>query len=90
MKANFQCDDCGVDTHQLGEYYMVHSWIWEVYGSGEGLLCVGCLEARLKRELAGSDFTDCELNTNHVIYEKSERLLERIANCEQASLYEDH
>lgn len=90
MNTDFVCHDCGVDTLGLGEYYMVHSWIWEVYGTGEGMLCVGCLEARLGSELVGSDFLDCELNTNHVVYPKSPRLLERIRKCEQASLYEDH
>jgi hypothetical protein len=90
MNTDFVCHDCGVDTLGLGEYYMVHSWIWEVYGTGDGMLCVGCLEARLGNELVGSDFLDCELNTNHVVYPKSPRLLERIGKCEQASLYEDH
>jgi len=36
---------------------------WQAYmDQGERFLCVGCLEARLGRELTGADFTDAEVN----------------------------
>ena len=55
------CRDCGVDTYGATdrEWYHVHNEIWvsaglPVYGSG--FLCIGCLEARLERQLTPADF----------------------------------
>ncbi len=45
---------------------MVHDHIWREYGpnggDGTGLLCIGCLEHRMGRELWAGDFTHCLLN----------------------------
>jgi hypothetical protein len=44
---------------------MVRNSIWYSVTFGrecEGMLCIGCLEARLGRELEATDFTDCPLN----------------------------
>lgn len=45
---------------------MVHDHIWREHGpnggDGTGLLCVGCLETRMGRELWSGDFTHCLLN----------------------------
>lgn len=60
------CMDCEKHQVEFNEYYMVHDWIWnsviinnEIYG----LLCIGCLEARLGRELRPEDFTDFPVNS---------------------------
>lgn len=67
------CDDCGADTapctkrrgcRHAGrwEYYMVEDDVWATAGMPAGFLCIGCLEARLGRELRPVDFLDCLLN----------------------------
>ena len=48
-----------------------------VVGSKTGMLCVGCLENRLKRKLVASDFPDVTIN-NPKYAKMSLRLLDRI------------
>jgi hypothetical protein len=55
------CRDCAANVVETGEYYMVHDHVWPVEKYG-GVLCIGCLEARLGRTLAREDFTDVPLN----------------------------
>lgn len=81
------CFDCAEDTDR--EYYMIHDDLWEQAGMGhgwkyysdpsklDGLLCVGCLESRLGRQLTKEDFTDAPVNTIWMRY-MSERLKNRI------------
>lgn len=64
-----RCRDCGTETlptawDRRAEYYMVHDHLWQAAGMGavDGCLCIGCLEARLGRELAPDDFTDAPVN----------------------------
>lgn len=59
-KAWFKCQDCDVCTNDLDEYYMVRDDIWPLAPNG-GMLCIGCLEARLGRELNAADFKPCML-----------------------------
>jgi hypothetical protein len=69
------CIDCGIDTcpcsgkhgyRHVGrwEHYMVKDALWKRAGltPDAGYLCIGCLEARLGRELRPSDFKDVILN----------------------------
>lgn len=72
----WDCTSCGVNTEL--EYYMVHDSMWDQHGVGHGLLCIGCLEARLERQLTANDFTDCILNTVDMGWAKSERLVSRL------------
>lgn len=74
--TDWDCADCGVNT--LNEYYMVHNEIWEQFGC-EPLLCVGCLEDRLGRQLWTGDFTHVAVN-NINMFEKSDRLFDRLTN----------
>lgn len=77
MRQNFLCVDCGICTHTINEYYMVRSYLWKTAMQANPkiserkrkreldlstMLCLGCLEKRLKRELTPDDFTDCPLN----------------------------
>jgi hypothetical protein len=59
----FICLDCQTDTLFGGEYYMVHDNIWNNV-AGDGMLCIGCLEVRLDRQLTKADFADCPLHTD--------------------------
>lgn len=75
----WQCVDCRVDTDALDEYYMVHDELWEAAGVPRdgGMLCVGCLEARLGRRLEARDFTGAPVNDPGE-YHMSPRLLSRL------------
>lgn len=75
---NNKCRDCGFEV-RWGEMFMVHDPIWAETGLGydDGLLCVGCIEKRLGRELVKGDFTDAPLNEPEG---KSERLHSRLTN----------
>lgn len=71
---DWSCMGCGRDT--IGEYYMVHGWIWNmgmVYYWEQSVaktqarqpkfLCIECLERALGRALNPEDFTVCLLNS---------------------------
>lgn len=68
------CHDCGMDT--FDEFYIVESNVWPLDPDG-GLLCLGCIEARIGRRLVPDDFTDCDFNVNPR-YRRSARLQARL------------
>ncbi len=68
------CQDCDVDVIAVGECYMVQDAVWPLAEDG-GVLCVGCLEARIGRELTREDFTACLVN----LQAGSPRLRSRLA-----------
>lgn len=76
---NFICLDCGINTADIGEYYMLTSAVWQEAAPDEGdlggMLCVNCVELRLGRQLWPEDFMDAPLNYMHSIM--SSRLLAR-------------
>ncbi len=74
----FICRDCQCDTGQIGEYYMLHDEVWRETGLGlhDGMLCIGCAEARLQRQLTAADFIDFPIN--HGFFDRSERMVERV------------
>lgn len=62
----FKCRDCGVCTNCLYEYYMVTDSVWysaTTATSASGMLCIGCLEARLGKLLTGADFSPAPINS---------------------------
>jgi len=82
------CDDCGLVVIGLRshehEWFMVHDEVWAEAGmpidekheySGEGVLCVGCLEQRLGRRLTSKDFPQLPVND---LDWQSERLRSRL------------
>jgi hypothetical protein len=83
------CFDCGIPTCPPGgpwEYYMVTSEVWAAAGRDShdgGYLCIGCLEARLSRELTPVDFADFPVNQPDWGW-KSGRLLTRLGYGEAA------
>ena len=54
--GGFDCPDCGMNT--IDEYYFLHDEIWDqaTYPDGDRLFCIGCVEARLGRQLTRNDF----------------------------------
>lgn len=83
-KFGTRCRDCDTDTFDPTnmEYYMVHDSVWcqqarmKYHG---GMLCVGCLEARIGRRLTPKDFTKAILNSMVIDDERtSSRLLSRL------------
>lgn len=74
MNNEFLCVDCQFDTFQ-NEYYMVKDEIWPI-GENDGMLCIGCLEKRIGRNLTKEDFTGCLVNLD--LGPRSERLQNRL------------
>lgn len=71
----FECHDCDIDTST--EYYMVHDRLWNIYGVGDGMLCIGCLERRVGHELDRTHFTPAPVN-EAALWNKSDRLRDRL------------
>jgi hypothetical protein len=67
------CIDCGTETLSStpgvpSEFYMVHDAVWAAAGGPavadmESYLCIGCIEARLGRQLTAADFTGAPVNS---------------------------
>lgn len=64
IHAMFDCVDCGINTCDTDEYYMVHDHLWTSVGMAPdgGMLCIGCLEQRLSRKLTAADFSAAPIN----------------------------
>jgi hypothetical protein len=76
------CLDCGENTIEIGEFYMVKDDVWaQVCEPDGGMLCIGCLEERLGRRLVPDDFKDCQLHHHGHL---SERLRSRLRGAEEA------
>ena len=91
MQAWFICNDCGVDTDKINEYYMIHNKLWDkaikAYPmpikpeTDLNMLCIGCCEKRLNRKLTLEDFIDAPINYIG-FFKKSERFLNRLNSTE--------
>ena len=77
----YPCDDCGMLTAPEGapdEWYAVRDEVWlAAVVNLRGILCIGCLETRLGRELSAPDFENAALNDLAFGWH-SERLIERL------------
>lgn len=83
----FDCLDCRVNTLETGEYYAVRNNVWRNSGADKGVLCIGCLEKRLKRRLTPEDFTDSVINSvSFSLYGHSKRLQSRMTQRQRASV----
>jgi hypothetical protein len=73
--SKYACHDCGTDTLEILEYYMVYDNLWQeaTEKKVKGCLCIGCLETRLGRQLTNVDFINAPVNSG-----KSLRLQERL------------
>jgi hypothetical protein len=75
------CVDCGTDTDEIKEFFHVRDNVWAAATAEKEVppykvLCVGCLERRLGRQLNSSDFTDARVNK---FGDHSDRLKDRLA-----------
>jgi ribosomal protein S17E len=76
----FDCLDCKKDVQEMKEYsYMVSDEVWKSTNldSNAGLLCIKCLEKRLKRLLTSEDFPK-NIPINRDTTRQSKRLISRI------------
>jgi len=74
----FLCIGCGVHTGELNEYYIVHDAVWLTANPKHaGMLCIGCVEKRIGRELCSDDFTWLPINLRALFF-GSERLRDRM------------
>jgi hypothetical protein len=77
-RKKFLCLDCGIDTGKAYEHYFVHNEVWDAaHSSREGMLCIGCLEARLGRTLTRQDFPYVSINSPFLGL-KSQRFIQRL------------
>lgn len=77
----FECLDCGTNTSTICEYYMVHSYLWHLANPDrpEGMLCIGCLENRIGRQLRSGDFIHAPINIEGAFgFVHSQRLRNRL------------
>ena len=96
---NLYCLDCDADILPDGEYYKVFEKVWDAATKkkaprssrhtgpqfqSQSMLCIGCLEARIQRQLGPGDFYDCEVN-NGFDAKKSQKLLARLGRTREAS-----
>lgn len=80
QRKKFLCLDCGVDTGLIGEHYFINTSLWlSIHSSKKGMLCIGCLEKRLGRQLTSRDFPKVYINELKFGI-KSARLLARLQN----------
>jgi hypothetical protein len=105
----FFCKLCGVDTFEIGEYYMIQEKVWcsfqlnehsvriyeypntkeKVKGvayNNKGMLCIGCLENKIKRTLYYKDFIDYPINNHIDLNDKSTRIQSRMMAKESKKL----
>jgi hypothetical protein len=76
----YVCRDCGTNTYRDGEFYTVADEVWDASGIPRdgGMLCIGCLERRIGRELTRADFAlDSPPNTWQKFH-RSDRLRDRM------------
>lgn len=61
-KRKWLCLDC--KDHTKFEHYFLKNDVWmgEAKMSEVGMLCIGCVETRIKRTLVSEDFTDAYIN----------------------------
>jgi hypothetical protein len=76
------CGDCGVNTIEIGEYYALRDPVWAETGMEPdgGMLCIGCVEMRLRRRLTPDDFAPASVNLMG-----SERLRSRVLGREASA-----
>ena len=63
---NGNCASCGQDWKTC-VLFMVHDFLWNEYGVGKGILCLGCFERRMGRPLRLSDLNP-NVNCNKAFF----------------------
>lgn len=63
-RSAWLCMDCGKDTYESQEYFMLRNKLWKaVHSAVDGMLCLACTEVRLGRPLTKRDFAPVPVNT---------------------------
>lgn len=71
QQNHWLCQDCKKNCFLSDyDYYMVQDILWIIYGVGDEMLCLECLQKRMCRKLTYKDFTDCILNEKNSFVEK--------------------
>jgi hypothetical protein len=65
-KMNWNCFDCGKNTRNDKNYYMVTSYLWIKYGVGNRVLCPSCFSKRMGRKITKKDLTNCKVNEEFI------------------------
>ena len=71
------CMDCHLNTSTMREFFMLDQDTWDSIirlSEQDGMLCIGCVEVRLGRELEPADF---DPDWRHLCPQPSSRLLKR-------------
>lgn len=76
--SQFDCVECGINTLDIFEYYMLKNEIWDLAGVDQGMLCVSCFEKKSDIVLTASHFTDYPINTGNFL--RSQLLQSRLNN----------
>lgn len=78
--SDFECFSCGINTLHNDEYYMLTNEIWKEITTRKTvrqMLCIGCVEEKLSRQLTPADFAEVPLNYMPE-FPRSERLQNRL------------
>lgn len=77
-KYDFRCHDCGVNTLESNEYYVLKDKIWKATNLPKrSMACISCVEKRINRLLDHNDFQDVPLH-NPCDFNLSKKLMERL------------
>jgi hypothetical protein len=81
-RCRFLCVDCDRCVDAIDEYaYMVTDELWQsLRVSTDAMLCIGCLERRVGRELEPDDFSPVLLNVEGTGMPRSDRLRARLGH----------
>lgn len=96
----FMCHDCGHDTREMGELYMLFDWAWQyvVRAKRTGpvhMLCIGCVEQRIGFTLTQDWFSSAPQNfpwPGHGLgkpYHQSLRLRQRLRSHDRMMIPKD-
>lgn len=91
--SRYECNDCGVNTAEIGEFYMVNHELWQyvIPQKPDAFLCIECLETRLGRTLEPDDFLNAPINRTPLMFpsrpdmERSDRLKDRLGLPQNAT-----
>jgi hypothetical protein len=78
LAARAHCHDCGIDIVAVGHWCMVEDAVWAATGLGkeDGVLCLQCIETRLRRALVYEDFRPTDKG-NRDFWRGHDRMLPR-------------
>lgn len=64
-ELDWSCRQCGKNTKNDIDFYMVKNEIWKKYSNNKRILCWSCLEHNMGRKITKRDLTSCLLNKDN-------------------------